>query len=94
MSYEGFTQILTNKGNNFTQDCWEEWPELPEGEYIVWTNEVDQTNGSEDADESGKRSDGYVELEIDVPSEICDKCGHPTTPNTYKVPPKSVGQHR
>lgn len=91
MSYEGYTQILTNKGRNFCPDVWEDWPVLPDGECIVWTNGVDTTNGSW---ENGKRIDGYVDLEIEKPGETCSECGNLKGPNTYKLPPENVGRHR
>lgn len=73
MSYEGYTQCLTNKGHYFTVDTYEDenrvLKDLYPNEFIVWTNQVDTTNGSfETINGKTVRIDGHITLEIDKPS--------------------------
>ena len=98
MSYEGYVQYLCKNGHARTRDAYDDFER---GEYkcdacgagLAWENHVDLTNGSFDMD--GKtRIDGFVELEVDKPAEMCkcDKCGneHIIKEATYKIPPPKV----
>jgi len=89
MSYEGYEQFLCENGHFWTVDCYDSRTKCPDCKgKAVWFNGVDLTNGS--WDDNGRRIDGYVKLEIDVPAEecTCEKCGHKhnKTVATYKIP--------
>jgi hypothetical protein len=95
MSYEGYVRRLCKNGHLHSFDCYsdpdpETW-ECPDcGEKCVWTNCIDQTNGS--FDEDGTRIDGYVELKETEESKAaictCKECGnkHRSAPATYAIP--------
>ena len=96
MSYEGHEQCLCVNGHHTIEhDIWgsdKEWKCPVCQALLAWYNCVDVTNGS--WDENDNRIDGHVELEIDVPAEICEckECNnrHTKTPAQYKIP-ESVG---
>lgn len=98
MSYEGYENLLCEKGHSHIYDCYGyvdiyEWecPVCKKEKGIVskcvWYTCVDQTNGE---DEELGTFPGYVELEIDKPAKMekCDKCGHEhlIEEETYKIP--------
>jgi predicted RNA-binding Zn-ribbon protein involved in translation (DUF1610 family) len=96
MSYQGYVQVLCKNGHYRKFDAYNdptdffEWENkkpwtCPDcGEKMVWSNNVDQTNGEDF---------GYVELEIehDAEEEECRSCGHVevTEPVRFKIPEKS-----
>lgn len=92
MSFEGFYQALCQNGHKCGGDvyCWEPNNSRCDecNALIVWQNLVDVTNGS--FDKNDNRIDGYIELEIDKPGEVCtcSSCGNPHQLNsdTYKIP--------
>jgi hypothetical protein len=97
MSYEGYTQLLCEKGHYFTKDCWEyDFTEdivCPTCKSkVVWENGVNTTNGSFEIDSDGNenRIDGYVDLEEKTPAVFCTckECGvqHLKEEATYKIP--------
>jgi hypothetical protein len=97
MSYEGYVQHLCKNGHARNSDAYdsfekEEYKCDACGAGLAWENHVDVTNGSFDMD--GTRIDGFVELEVDKPAEVCtcDKCknSHIIKEATYKIPPPKV----
>ena len=92
MSFEGYYQVLCENGHYSTKDCYQDdhnsftCPIC--GQKMAWWNLVDVTNGSWDEDNT--RIDGYVELKIKTPVElcVCPDCSveHVKTEATYKVP--------
>ncbi len=98
MSFEGYYQLVCENGHldscdALMADPFEEYECLDCKAPLAWWNLVDETNGSH---MDGKRIDGYIDLEEDVPAktEICKCCGHVKTleEETYKIPEK--GGHR
>lgn len=94
MSYEGYTQILCEKGHYDSQDAYSGydrkiWKCTVCGSKTAWENMVDTTNGSY---EGKKRIDGHITLKFKNPPVmcICDKCGdkHVKEQATYKIPKK------
>jgi len=95
MSYEGYTQVLCEKGHFTSYDAYSDTSSNKEWKCPVckakraWYNLVDLTNGSF---EGKKRIDGFVELEVDVPAQMCKckECGneHMIVPPTFKIPKK------
>ena len=94
MSYEGYNQVLCEKGHYHTFDAYDSYSRLDWKcpvcqSKVAWDNSVNLTNGSY---EGKKRIDGYVKLKIDVPSKtcVCKKCKnkHKITECTYKIPKK------
>jgi hypothetical protein len=97
MSYEGYVQLLCEKGHYRTCDCSEiDKPTVCPSckSKWIWQNNVDTTNGSYDVDSEGGedtsvRIDGYVELEANEPiiTHTCS-CGnvHMSKKATYKIP--------
>ena len=106
MSFEGYYQIICEKGHLhcpdvydafvFDGDILEDW-ECPDCKSkAVWWNLVDVTNGSFYYDEEKKeevRIDDYVELE-EIQPATCKHCGEPVSiePGIVQVPEK--GGHR
>jgi len=80
MSYEGFSQVLCEKGHYHTINCyntphdWDEW-KCDCGAKKAHENMVNETNGE---------SVGYIEMERIV-HQKCDKCNS-TLEQKYKVP--------
>lgn len=81
MSFEGYYQVICEKGHYWTEDCWAYYHE---GDIecgicsikdcnagIAWTNLVDITNGS--WDKEGNRIDGYKEP-ILISEKKCKHC--------------------
>jgi hypothetical protein len=60
------------------------------GEKIVWSNIVDETNGSFEHDKDGKeiRIDGYIELQVKA-MDVCDKC-KAVSNIIYHIPKKGI----
>ena len=93
MSYEGYDQVLCEKGHLSSFDCFDEgWmfnPICHCGAKLVWYNPVNETNGSFEEDENGIetdiRIDGYIELEVLEKGKRCEHCGM-TGEATYKIP--------
>jgi hypothetical protein len=90
MSFEGYYQILCERGHADSRDCYEGFDEkswkCPDcGSGCAWWHIVDQTNGElcgceqEDGCEwcDNGRIDGYVELEELSPHlfKVCPECG-------------------
>jgi len=91
MSYEGYDQVLCEKGHLSTFDCWVAWQNnliCRCGAKLVWWNPVNETNGSFDTDENGHevRIDGYVDLEILKEGDRCPHCRFTIGDITYKIP--------
>jgi hypothetical protein len=92
MSYEGYEQVLCEKGHLSTFGCWDEWQHNPIchcGAKLVWWNAVDETNGSFEMNPTTgqeERIDGYVELEVLEEGKKCEHCGSMIGETTYKVP--------
>ena len=90
MSFEGYYQQLCKLGHYTTNNI-HGCTDVDEncyvcGKAIVWTNLVDETNGS--FDDNGNRIDGYIALEL-LDIAKCAKCGHADyTSETYKIPNK------
>jgi len=104
MSFEGYYQCLCEKGHYSELDVYD--PAANDtyvcpicNSPVAWHNQVDTTNGSFYYDEAGnqkERIDGFVELEVDQPPEICTcHCGHvhAKTACTYKIPSLGIGHH-
>ena len=98
MSYEGYTQVLCEKGHYTSYDAYndisgnKDWKCPVCKAKLAWYNLVDLTNGS--FDDKGKRIDGLVILKIDKPAKLCKckDCGneHMITEPTFKIPKKKV----
>ncbi|RLG37460.1 MAG: hypothetical protein DRO01_07150 [Thermoproteota archaeon] len=88
MSFEGYYQILCERGHYWTEDVYLVDDPVSElrcpkcGGRVVWYNLVDVTNGS--YDEDGNRIDGYVELEIEE-ERVCPLCNS-VLERRYKIP--------
>ena len=92
MSYEGYSQFLCKNGHAWTADCMRTDMETkcPAcGEFKVWENIVNVTNGSFEGNE---RIDGYVELEI-LEEKVCSECHRPTE-TRYKIPTPNLNKER
>lgn len=83
MSYEGYYQLICEKGHYFTVDCYMHHPHMACplcGKSVAWWNIVDTTN------DEGKP----VELEVILPqlSRTCPTCGQLQVIKlaTYKIP--------
>jgi hypothetical protein len=101
MSYEGYYQCLCKNGHYFEENVYDTHNNAcPHcSSEVAWWNQVDTTNGSfyyDSAENQKERIDGFVELEVDKPPEICTcHCGHVHTKTVcaYKFPPQDVGHH-
>lgn len=87
MSFEGYYQILCNKGHYDTLDIYQTDEPLKEkcakcfGK-IVWYNLVDTTNGS--YNDNNERIDNYIKLKVKS-KKVCNKCNS-TLEILYKIP--------
>jgi hypothetical protein len=85
MSFEGYYQLLCEKGHYNEKDAYdfsqEESCPVCGGD-LIWKNLVDETNGSHD--DEGDRIDGYVELDV-LSEKTCECCGG-ILEITYKIP--------
>src|SRR5574337_345021 len=93
MSYEGYVQLLCEKGHYFTEDYYifglsedDDWRCGVCGGHLAWWNCVDLTNGNYEDGIDSKRIDGYVELEIDQIPATCPTCGQTVEHPNYKIP--------
>ena len=88
MSYEGYVQILCEKGHLSEVDCYVYNSDTFRckicGAKEAWSNGVDLTNGSFEDD--GSRIDGYIELKI-AQQTRCKECGS-ILETIYKIPKK------
>jgi hypothetical protein len=103
MSFEGFYEILCQRGHLLIEDAYNVGQFDGEGAWTcgqchdpaVWWNLVDTTNGTHD--EHGRRIDGFVELVMHPQPEcVCTACGHkhsPSGPPTYDLP-RAWGHYR
>lgn len=98
MSYEGWTQVLCKNGHEFSIGQYEDRHPCPHcGAEIVWSHEVDLTNGCEpDCKLYDKKCYAHpLELEIATPAvyEHCPTCQHKRVVfvQIYKIPAESGG---
>lgn len=76
MSYEGYHQFICPRGHYWTEDVYASSGICPEcGRVAIWTNPVDETNGTFQGDD---RIDGYVDIVLRAPAvyEECPTCNH------------------
>jgi DNA-directed RNA polymerase subunit RPC12/RpoP len=93
MSFEGFYQVLCEKGHQYTLDVYGD-PKPEKSKCVVcggkanWWNLVDTTNGS--WDDKGKRIDGLIKLRVNTKAKkkTCPYCGYTRVVKvaTYKIP--------
>ena len=92
MSFEGYYQYIFEDGHTWNRDVYDDYdffgyedqnPTCPYcGKGVIWSNIVDETNGSHDED--GKRIDGFVELEVN--EQDCCPCCETVLRETFKIP--------
>lgn len=91
MSYEGYVEGLCEDGHYHSWDCWDDPPlqcNAPTGKNTmcgktwVWSNPVDQTNGS------GEEFEAKLEVFEEVKTETCPTCNHTeiVAAIRYKIP--------
>ena len=93
MSYEGYTQYWCKKGHHWTAESYEDIELCPVcGKKFVFSNSVDQTNGSYSNDFK-ERIDGYIKPKlIKTISKTCKCCGNKKIlERIYKIPTRRKG---
>lgn len=89
MSYEGYVQCLCEDGHYFEVDAHDRFDECDNCFFcekkVVWTNNVDETNGN---------ADGHIDMDqfiqLTEVVEKCESCGHRNIKELakYSIPTK------
>lgn len=87
MSYEGYEQLICDKGHYYVASCWDEKPKCLDcgSAVIAWHNSVDDTN----CDDWGIIPEEQIEALVIEPAvyETCNlEHPHLISPAVYRIP--------